>query len=398
MYDLKEGSMKSVWSLTKFEYIVSLITVLTIVAIGCSGAEKKVTGDAGGQAGTSGTVSAGGTGGTSDASAIVTGGTGGFGGSDAGNKEDADVGGNDAHINNADTGASGNDASVSNSDSGSTIKAKTYTDNGDGTVTDQTTGLMWMSCPAGQSGSDCSTGSITPYSWQKAMDYCDNMTWAGYSDWRLPNVSELISSVDYTKYKPAIDSTAFPDTSTDYFWSSLSWGNFTSYAWHVSFFGSVAGEDKAGGDMVRCVRGGPLVIGSFESSVISGERVVQDKVSGLMWQGCASGQSGELCDQGTAIYITWQGAVDYCDSLTWAGYGDWRLPNVNELTSIVDYTKSEPAIDSTAFPATPPGFFWSSSSYESSTSNVWYVVFSSGSVGDFDKADEDNVRCVRGGP
>jgi hypothetical protein len=92
------------------------------------------------------------------------------------------------------------------------------------------------------------------------------------------------------------------------------------------------------------------------------EPLVTDNVTGLVWQGCAAGRTGTDC--GGAIFEPdWSGAVEYCETLTWGGLTDWRLPSRYELQSLVDYgTSSHPAIDRTAFPATPSAPFWSSSS------------------------------------
>ena len=72
--------------------------------------------------------------------------------------------------------------------------------NGDGTVTDTSTMLIWQQQTA---------GSMT---WEAAISYCEGLSLGGHDDWRLPNTNELQSLVDYTRYYPAIDTAAFPDT------------------------------------------------------------------------------------------------------------------------------------------------------------------------------------------
>ena len=91
--------------------------------------------------------------------------------------------------------------------------AKTYTDNGDGTVTDPTTGLVWMRCAMGQKwdGSDC-LGAAGGYNWTDANALTGTTKFAGQSDWRLPNVRELATIVDRTSSNPANDVVAFPNT------------------------------------------------------------------------------------------------------------------------------------------------------------------------------------------
>jgi hypothetical protein len=295
-------------------------------------------------------------------------------------------------------------------ESGGIAVPNSYTMNDDGTVTDQTTGLMWMQCPAGQSGSDCSTGSATNYTYREARDYCDNLNFASHDDWRLPEINELASIVDYTKFNPATNETAFPATTSDEFWSSpVGDPSDSTDVWAIYFYNGnydgYNGDDSDAYD-VRCVRGGSLVIGSFERSVISGDPIVRDTATGLTWQGCSAstaGVSGASCDQGNETKYNWQQAIDYCENLTWAGYSDWRLPAIHELISIIDYTKSDPAVDTTAFPATNSGSFWSSSSLAYDSSKAWGVYFFSGQVyiygktsASYNGANADYARCVRG--
>ena len=101
----------------------------------------------------------------------------------------------------------------------------------------------------------------------------------------------------------------------------------------------------------------------------------------------------------TGETFTWQNALSYCENLSWAGHGDWRLPNRKELRSIVDnHDASSPVIDTTAFPATPSSYyFWSSSSYASLVSLAWLVGFYSGNLGSGGKSGTSYARCVRGG-
>jgi hypothetical protein len=149
------------------------------------------------------------------------------------------------------------DSGASHGDSGG-ISPNTYTINGDGTVTNQTTGLMWMKCAAGLSGDDCLEGSASTYTQQEAIDYCDSLDFAGHDDWRLPEIHEFVSIVDYTKINLAIDATTFPATPNLNFWSSPSYAFKVSYAWYVAFLdGGVFNSGKSSPLYVRYVRGGP---------------------------------------------------------------------------------------------------------------------------------------------
>jgi hypothetical protein len=95
--------------------------------------------------------------------------------------------------------------------------------------------------------------------------------------------------------------------------------------------------------------------------------------------------------------MSWQAALAYCEGLDWGGRTDWHLPNVTELTSIVDDARSSPAIDPTVFPRTPSTSFWSSSSDSGSSIYAWLVGSADGIVDYEDKTFDYDVRCVRVG-
>ena len=85
--------------------------------------------------------------------------------------------------------------------------------------------------------------------------------------------------------------------------------------------------------------------------------------------------------------------------MAYAGYTDWRLPNVRELMSIVDYgAAAAPRINTTAFPGAVSDYYWTSTTYVPTTTNAWYVYFNSGSVYYNLKTTSSYVRCVRAGP
>jgi len=95
---------------------------------------------------------------------------------------------------------------------------------------------------------------------------------------------------------------------------------------------------------------------------------------------------------------TWANAKTYCGSAavsTSLGGTGWRLPTLKELQTIVDYSQSNPSIDSTAFPSTPGNVFWSSSPLAGSSSNAWSVDFGYGYTGNVVVSNPRYVRCVR---
>jgi hypothetical protein len=257
-------------------------------------------------------------------------------------------------------------------------------------VADNVTGLIWQGCAYGLTGDSCTGGSATSTGWAAQLVNCDGLDWGGHTDWRLPDEYQLQSLVDYGKATgPGVDTAAFPNTPNNYFWSSSVRAADTSYAWYVSFFGgNVGGNGKSNAYYARCVRGGPWPQPArfTRDTSTTNQPTVLDNRTGLEWQGCARGLTGDMCGTGGATTLTWQAALDYCEELDWGGDTDWRLPNIDELKSITDNRRTTaPLIDATAFPATPSSYFWSSSSRASYTPGAWLVGFSSGSVDNVDK-------------
>ena len=114
--------------------------------------------------------------------------------------------------------------------------------------------------------------------------------------------------------------------------------------------------------------------------------IVIDTRTGLVWQDNAAAAS---------TTATWANAITTCENLVLGGYSDWRLPNINELKSIRDMSRSSPAID-TAFVNTATYYYWSSASYAAGTTSAWYVYFDYGGVFSNAKGNSFYVRCVRG--
>jgi hypothetical protein len=104
-----------------------------------------------------------------------------------------------------------------------TAPTSRFTDNGNGTVTDERTGLMWERCMMGYAFSDngtaadltddsCTPSATTTFLWQQALQGAADRGFAGFTDWRLPNIKELISIVEHQCAGPAINETLFPGT------------------------------------------------------------------------------------------------------------------------------------------------------------------------------------------
>jgi hypothetical protein len=130
-----------------------------------------------------------------------------------------------------------------------------------------------------------------------------------------------------------------------------------------------------------------------------GDGTISDTATGLMWDKCSWGQSANDCSGGAASPHTWIAALGVAvtaNGSSHKGYSDWRLPSRTELESLVKIDASSPRIDGTAFPNTPPAwFFWSSTTYASDPANAWHVSFGNGYP--INKTEEGHVRLVRSG-
>lgn len=118
--------------------------------------------------------------------------------------------------------------------------------------------------------------------------------------------------------------------------------------------------------------------------------IVTDSATALQWQDDYSDNGGDI------KIANWKDAIGYCNELSLGGHNDWRLPNKNELLSIVDYTKSYPAI-SDEFQNTSSYFYWSSTTNASDPSRAWEVFFYDGFSSNYYKTDRNHVRCARSG-
>lgn len=163
-----------------------------------------------------------------------------------------------------DTGQTRFYSTVFGDDGDYTINTMSYTDNYDGTVTDNVTGLTWQKCSIGQSGADCAGGAAAGSNWYQASGTYDATYNADTTDvcgalgagWRLPARMELQSLADYGIVSPAITGAYFPNTISSYYWSSTTYAGNTTYAWYVDFnSGGASDYNKAGTYYVRCVRG-----------------------------------------------------------------------------------------------------------------------------------------------
>jgi hypothetical protein len=285
-------------------------------------------------------------------------------------------------------------------------ESMSYTDNGDGTLTDNNTGLMWEQSPEADG-----------LSWEEAVDYCDELELGGYTDWRMPSCKELFSISDFETGWPYIDTDYFDlavEVSKDeQYWASNYYVGVTVEGGSDAAFGvnHVTGHIKAYaatvsgqfGNYVRAVRGDDYGTNEYTDNADS---TISDASTGLMWAQYDSGAG-----------LIWEDALTYAENSELAGYTDWRLPNVKELQGIVDYSYSPSATDAdNVGPAIDPIFdcslytgddtnydedypyFWTSTSSYFSTSSpgyyyAWYVAFGCAVNGDGD--DYHGAGAVR---
>ena len=292
----------------------------------------------------------------------------------------------------------------------------------DGGLRDRDWTYTWYNPDATSNGGDPGTqdggvceGSVCDT--QGFVEAVNALGLCGATDWRLPEFEELRSIVSYDRYNPSIDTDYFPNTPSSGFWSASPHAGNSDNAWGLSFsHGSDYGTNSKGyvGARVRLVRGGQSTpLGSYQAVgdqvcneaipvtapggryVIHGDGTVTDGLTGLMWKRCTEGLSGTDCSTGAAEAHTWQQALGLAPLSIFAGYTDWRLPNLKELSSLIERSCYDPAINSNTFPNTASSWFWSASPDDNNSSNAWYLYFYYGDDGDDDKGYVGHVRLVR---
>jgi len=238
-----------------------------------------------------------------------------------------------------------------------------YRDNGDGTVTDLVTGIMWQQDP----------GDKKTYS--EAVEGADTCSTGGYDDWRLPTIKELYSLILFSGIDPPAEGTSAvtPFIDTAYFvfeygdlsageriidaqyWSSTQYVATTmggaATVFGVNFAdGRIKGYPRDTGPggspntmFVRYVRGNSDYGENDFTGNVDG--TISDNATGLMWSQEDSGRGMDWEDA-----LAW---VEEKNAENYLGYSDWRLPDAKELQSIVDYSRSP---DTTSSAAIDPVF------------------------------------------
>jgi len=281
-----------------------------------------------------------------------------------------------------DTGQSASYTATSGEDADFVFNPISFTDNGDGTITDNNTGLMWQKTDGGE------------MSFEAAPTYCKNLNLGGFTDWRLPTAQELFSINYFDQINPALNTVYFPKTLAEYWWTSETRADDATKAWVVNAGGGVGAHPKsesksAGGTKlihVRAVRNALTANFSVSHFTDNGNGTIADNFTGLTWQKI----------QPTAV-MSWEEALAYAKTVSLAGKTDWRLPNIKELQSLNDVSAVKPSFNKTYFPNVVSGNYWSSTTLYQTTGKAWDLNVDYGIVSQNDKTLKENVILVRGG-
>jgi hypothetical protein len=242
-----------------------------------------------------------------------------------------------------------------------------FADNADGTVTDMKTGLIWQKEPPSQ-----------PYTHAEATEYCDGLNLAGYGDWRLPEVGELLSIMEFDRRDPSLDP-IFEARPDQFYWSSSIFTKDTGLYWTVHFGSGTDPEPSREERQVRAVRGPGLPSNRL---IDNGDGTITDESTGLMWQ-----------QNPPAATMSFTAARTYCDDLAIAGHSDWRLPDIRELLTINAFERFHPSIDPLF--VTAWNWYWSSTLYTEENSFVWQIYFAESDVNPAQASSSAQVRAVR---
>ncbi|MCC5814833.1 MAG: DUF1566 domain-containing protein [Leptospira sp.] len=264
-----------------------------------------------------------------------------------------------------------------------------YLNHGNGTVTDTSTGLIWQKCSKGQNTNDCS-GSASTDNWENAKFYCENLNLDGRS-WKLPSRKELETLLNKSNStgNPSIDLGIFPNTVITGYWSSTDFYRDTAYTWRIGFGGSlIINFLKSNNHPTRCVSGYDETLARY-SFVNLVEDEVLDNSTGFIWGKCTNGLMGSNCEIGAPTLYNWADAQSSCNS-------PWRLPNINELKTILNFSKIVGANpDNEAFPNNVNGSYWSSTSYSLNKSRAFYADYNDAKVEQLSKSGLAYARCVK---
>lgn len=156
-----------------------------------------------------------------------------------------------------------------------------FVDNGNGTVNQQSTGLMWQKCVEGMSGAGCTVGSPTSRTWSQALAFATGSNLAGYTDWRLPSQRELRAMINLSCHSPATDPVFGPAPGTPV-WSSTTQRRSPDFAWQADLNdGRLRYLFKTSPGTMRLVREGMNFDAARTVQTITGFAPVTPAVAGV---------------------------------------------------------------------------------------------------------------------
>lgn len=294
-----------------------------------------------------------------------------------------------------------------------------FKDNGDGTVTDEATGLMWQQSENARSGAEL------------ARKLCKEMTLGGYTDWRLPNIKELNTILNlkeahsnwfFREFFPAKEvSGMLHYSSGTVFKNHYVWVTNFTYGYDGYYGGQNApllfravrdvkkkkattdtfvithtgekeaydleGHSRTPSEVPGCDAGRITIPMRYE--LIEKDVLIKDLNTGLIW---------DIAHE--AEEMTWEEAVAFIHTLNsqgFGGYADWRLPEREELRSIVRYDDRIPAIDTAYFTKARSELYWTAQEDKNNPSLAWGIYFGYGCAICFPKSTRACVRAVRAG-
>ncbi len=255
-----------------------------------------------------------------------------------------------------------------------------FIQNNNGTVIDSITGLVWQKLDGGE------------MTIENATIYCDTLTLGNYNNWRLPNAHEAFSILNHQLVNPALNVQVFTTTAAEYWWTSDRQANDSSKVWATNAGGGIGNHPKsetisAGGPKkfhVRAVRDAIALVAIPNQYTDNGNNTITDHLTDLTWQKAPFSDS-----------LSWEQSLTYADTLTTAGFNDWRLPNIKELQSLNDEMRINPSINSTYFNVTNVNKYWSSTTLPNQTAKAWYLNTQFGITTYDNKTVKHNLICVR---
>ena len=282
-----------------------------------------------------------------------------------------------------DTGQTQNYTTTFGEDQDYLINTPSFTNNNNGTITDNVTGLMWQQVDGGE------------MTIENAITYCDNLVLGGFSDWRLPTPIESFSIINHQNSNPAINTTYFTLTTAGYWWTCVFELNSTTKVWCTNSGGGIGNHPKAetvsaGGTKkfhARAVRNTNTPTTITNHFTDNNDGTIKDNLTQLVWQKIPN----------TAA-LTWEQALAYAEGLTIGTSSDWRLPNIKEFQSINNELATNPSVFAPYFSNVGVHNYWSSTTLPNQTLSAWYWNTQFGITTYDSKTNSNYLLCVKGNP